>query len=81
MFEPFEDVVAKFQPKKLETLRPCMVSLIGKTFTWNYAGISDDNEAFPGQTRWMIAREHDAEIPDECKGRWAPEEDLEPTTK
>ncbi len=68
---------ARFQPKDTATLKPFMHSQIGKVYNWDYAGMSDDDEAFPGQTRWMPAREHDTEMPEECRGRWVPEEDLE----
>jgi len=68
--------LARFDPKDRKTLRPCMIPLIGRTFEFDFAGTSDDDEPFPGQTRWMISRKHDPEIPDECKGRWFPFEDL-----
>lgn len=74
-------ITARFVPKNLETLRECMKPLVGKIFEWEWMGTSDDDEPYPGQTRWLITRKHDPEIPDECKGRWAPFEDLERESK
>lgn len=73
-------ILARFEPKNRETLRPCMVPLIGRIFEWEWMGTSMANEDYPGQTRWMITRKHDPEIPDKCKGRWCPYEDLVPCT-
>lgn len=77
VFQIGSRIKARFEPKNRETLRPCMVELIGREFNWEWVGTSDVDEPFPGQSRWMIERQHDAEIPDECKGRWCPREDLE----
>lgn len=74
-----DKITAKFSPKKRDDLRECMVPLIGRIFEWEWMGTSDDDESYPGQTRWVITRKHDDEIPDEAKGRWAPFEDLERT--
>lgn len=54
-----------------------MKPLIGKEFTFEWAGTGDADEPYPGQTRWMIDRQHDAEIPEECRARWMPAEDIE----
>ncbi len=76
-FKPYTKITARFNPKNIATLRFCMIGEIGKVYTWNYAGRSDDDEEYPGQTRWMPAREHDNEMSEECRGYWCPEEDLE----
>jgi hypothetical protein len=76
-----EKIIARFAPKNLETLRPCMVELIGRTFEWEWCGTGNDDETYPGQSRWLMARKHEAEIPDECFGRWVPFEDLEEVEK
>jgi hypothetical protein len=69
-------ILARFEPKNRKTLRPCMTPLIGRVFEYEWMGTSEDDEPYPGQTRWAITRKHDAEIPDECRGRWCPREDL-----
>lgn len=66
-----------FQPKIMDTLRPQMQTLIGHEFDLDYAGTSDDDEPYPGQTRWMIARNHDADLGSDQIGRWIPEEDIQ----
>lgn len=71
-----DKITAKFRPKSLDTLRACMVPLIGRTFLMEWAGVGEDDEPYPGQSRWIICRKHDAEVPDEAKGRWLPFEDL-----
>lgn len=70
-------IIGKLAPKKLDTLRECMRPLIGREFTFEFAGTSCADEPYPGQRRWVIDRKHDAEIPDECIGYWMPEEDIE----
>ena len=73
----YGDVVpAIFEPKRKDDLREGMIPLIGKTFKWEFIGVSDDDEPYAGQSRWWISREHDADIPDECRGRWLPREDI-----
>jgi hypothetical protein len=67
---------ARFNPKNLETLRPCMKPLIGHVFDFTYASHSDEDEVFPGQSRWLMDRKHDHEIDEEARGRWFPSEDL-----
>jgi hypothetical protein len=68
--------LAIFKPLRIDNLHPSMVSLIGRAFTWTWEGVGDDDEPYPRQSRWMMVREHDAEIPEEARGRWAPYEDL-----
>jgi hypothetical protein len=71
-----DKIVARYTPKNLATLRPCMRALIGRVFEWQWVGVSDDDEMFPGQDRWLMSRNHDQEIPEDARGRWAPDEDL-----
>ena len=71
-------VKAKFVPKSLTTLRPGLAAFSGREFAFEYAGVGDKGEVCPGQTRWMFAREHDAELGPGLAGRWVPEEDLQP---
>lgn len=66
-----------FRPKRTDDLRSEVVPLIGRTFLLMYAGIGDHDEAYPGQTRWMIHYAHDAELTDEERGWWMPEQDIE----
>lgn len=70
---------ALFQPVDMENLKPCMRPLIGRRFYFTYAGHGDGDEAYPGQSRWLFDRRHDAEIaqlsPD-ALGLWVPSEDL-----
>lgn len=65
-----------FRPKKMDTLRECMLPLIGKTLNLDFMGTGMKDEPYPGQTRWMISRSHDAELSDDQKGRWMPDEDI-----
>ncbi len=71
-----DKIRARFEPKVRETVRECMVPLIGCVFTWEWIGTSDNDEPYPGQSRWWIPREYDNEIPQECRGLWCPREDL-----
>ncbi len=67
---------ARFSPKRVDTLRPSMGAHVGKVFRFDYAGLSDENEPYPGQWRWMFGREHDDELGGD-RGRWVPDEDLD----
>jgi len=58
-----------FRPKIMETLRPCMFPLIGKSFEWDFAGVQDEDMAYPGQTTWTFNRKHDPELNGDQKGR------------
>lgn len=71
-------IKARFAPQDKSNLRDGFANLIGRVFTWELGGTSGQDEPYPGQRRWFIAREHYAEIPEECRARWAPQEDLEP---
>lgn len=62
---------ATFRPKRLDNLRPELVPLIGEVAEWDYAGRSGDDEPYPGQWRWNTS---DAR----WRGKWVPDEDLEP---
>jgi hypothetical protein len=64
------------KPKRLDTLKLHARAVVGRTFDFDFAGTSDDDESYPGQHRWMIARKHDHEIPLELIGCWFPDEDL-----
>ena len=77
MYEGPRRRIGIFRPKKIESVRECMLPLIGKQFEFEYAGTSDDDEMFPGQTRWVVARKHDPELDDDQIGRWLPDEDIE----
>lgn len=68
---------ACFRPKDLKTLRPCMKPLIGRIFDFTYAGHGEQDEPYPGQSRWLMERKHDPDVPEETRGRWFPSEDLE----
>lgn len=71
---------AMFKPKNTSNLRPCMFALIGHIFDFTYAGHSEKDEAFPGQSRWLTDRKHDSEIDGlshDALGLWFPSEDLE----
>lgn len=67
---------ARFVPKRTDNLRPGLADFSGRVFNFDYAGTSDDDEAYPGQHRWTFSREHDAELGPELAGLWAPDEDL-----
>ena len=65
--------IARFKPKRLDTLRPEFRPLIGEVVTWRYAGTSDEDEPYPGQQRWQTDDER-------FEGYWTPAEDLEPVS-
>lgn len=73
--------IARFNPKNLETLRPCMVPLIGRVFNFDFAGTGASDEPYPGQHRWTFSLEHYGELPNDCKGKWSPNEDLDPVSE
>jgi hypothetical protein len=76
MFSHGSKAIAILEPRIRDNLRDCVKPLIGRTFEFEWVGISEDDEPYPGQSRWWISRKHDTEIPDECKGLWLPGEDL-----
>ena len=65
---------ATFRPKHIDTMRPECAALVGQTFDFIYAGFGDDDEPYPGQTRWMIKDT----AGDPAKVYWFPDEDLSP---
>ena len=65
-----------FRPKRMDTLRPEVSGLIGRTLLWTFAGVSEADETYPGQSRWMPDRSHDDEL-GSAAAYWAPEEDIE----
>lgn len=65
-----------FRPKRVDNLRPEVSVLIGRALLWRFAGVSDDDEAYPGQSRWMPDRSHDDELGPAAM-YWSPEEDIE----
>ena len=67
---------ARFEPKQINTIRECMLPYIGQVFKFRYAGHSDDDEDFSGQSRWIIDISEEYRLSDEAKGRWFPSEDL-----
>jgi hypothetical protein len=71
-------IIARFEPKNLETLRPCMKPYIGQLLELEWAGTSDEDEAFPGQHRWMTLRsfEERTDMDEKARARWVPDEDL-----
>lgn len=62
--------VARFKPIRTDDVRPEMRAFIGKSAEWHYAGHSDDDESYPGQSRWITA-------PGEGPPFWVPNEDLQ----
>jgi len=70
-------IFARFEPVNLATLRDEVKPLIGRTFIWEWCGVGGEDEPYPGQDRFMIVREHDNNIPEGCRGRWVPLEDLQ----
>ena len=66
----------RFEPRIMETLRPVVRPLIGRVFCFEYAGTSGDDEPYPGQTRWVVSRQHDAELEPEQRCWWLPAEDI-----
>jgi hypothetical protein len=66
-----------FRPRNLSTLQPQFQTLIGRVFDFEFVGTSEDDESYPGQTRWIISCLHDDELTEEQRGRWMPEEDIE----
>jgi hypothetical protein len=67
---------AKFEPKRLDDLRDCMRPYIGRVFHFEYAGHSNDDDSYPGQSRWTIIWEEDRALDEDAQGRWFPSEDL-----
>lgn len=62
---------ATFNPKRLDDLRPELIPLIGETVEWRCDDYGREDDPYPGQYRWTT---DDAR----WRGRWAPDEDLEP---
>lgn len=62
--------VARFNPKRTDTLRPELMPLIGVVAEWRHAGTGGEGEPYPGQQRWIAQDER-------FDGLWAPSEDLE----
>ena len=77
MAEPGDTIIARFAPKRLETLRPCMRPFIGRVFQWRYLWTADEDETYAGQDCWAMDYKHEVELPDDVIGRWCPDEDLE----
>lgn len=66
----------KFNPKVTDNLLNCFLPLIGRTFTWHCIGYGQDDEFYPGQSRWKIDEEH-KDIPNQIRCWWVPQEDIE----
>lgn len=75
-FDLCSRVRARFEPKRMDNLRPCMVPLVGRTFEFECYGTMDQGD-YDGQTIWFMDRKHDTEILEESRGYWSPREDLE----
>jgi hypothetical protein len=53
MDDPYAvELIATFEPTRRDDLRPEVAALIGRTFSWTYAGTQDDGMAYAGQTTW-----------------------------
>jgi hypothetical protein len=50
-----DKLTAIFIPRDLSTVPPSMVGLSGQTFEWDYVGTGDNEDEFPGISRWAIA--------------------------
>lgn len=67
-------IEARFEPRKMGSLRAQCWPAIGKSGRWVYSGTGEEGEAFPGQQRF--APEPRSELDIYFRGRWVPEEDL-----
>lgn len=63
------------KPKRVDDLRPTAAVLVGKTLTFDYAGTGGDDEAYPGQMRWVPCQDHGDELG--ANIGWFPEQDIE----
>jgi hypothetical protein len=75
-FEEMWTRVGIISPKRVDNLRPEVVPLVGRTFEFDYVGIGDIDEPYPGQSRWTPARKYDAELGKDAAGYWFPDEDI-----
>jgi hypothetical protein len=61
---------AYYRPKDRDASRPAMKPLFGELVEWWLGGVSDKDDAYPGQQRWHTDD-------DRFQGFWVPDEDLE----
>lgn len=65
----YAEIIATWQPKRRDDLRPEMEPFIGQRTGWTFAGRQDSEQKFPGQVTWMP-------IDRSWPGLWVPDEDL-----
>lgn len=66
-----DKVTARFEPKRLDTLRPQLKHLIGQTFVWRFNGWMEEG-TYKDQVTWL----HNDYPNDPFEGYWIPDEDL-----
>jgi len=72
-----DKILARFNPKHLDTLRECYKPIIGQIFEWECCGAMEKG-VYAGQSIWFMCRHHLPALPNrECGHHWIPIEDLE----
>ena len=62
---------ARFQPTRVDNLRPELAPLIGEVVEWRCFDYGEADARYPGQYRWTTDDER-------WQGWWVPDEDLAP---
>ena len=74
-FEHLQHVRARFEPKRMETLRPEARPFIGRTFEWMASWKITEEDGGPYVGQWAFTLSYSPENEGLNFG-WAPEEDL-----
>lgn len=70
-----DKIVATFNPKKTDTLKDSVKSIIGKTFMFSFLWYIDDEDSsvYAGQIAWGFP----TKVTDDIHATWCPSEDLD----
>lgn len=68
-------IIATFNPKKLDTLKEPVKSVIGKTFMFSFLWHIEDEDSsvYSGQIAWGFPHQ----LTDQIQATWCPSEDLD----
>jgi hypothetical protein len=72
-----DTIIARFQPKRTETLRECMLPYIGQVFEFQHVWTAEEGETYAGQGCWVMSPKYNDDLPRGVVGLWIPREDLE----
>jgi hypothetical protein len=72
-----DTIIARFQPKRTDTLRECMKPYIGQVFEFQYLWTAEGWETYSGQGCWTMSHKYNNDLPLGVVGLWVPREDLE----